>query len=172
MSPALLARAGLYTVGMMGSIAFVGATAKQEKYLYLGGPLLAGVAIVGITREHRVLLAQPVIESRAQGLALVRAEIGSRERSKTRYVRLEHDRRKLILMLIIEEEKQLVLLDRPTDPEARIAAREKWIRSQWVSLQARVSSHVVIAIVEERGSVKLIAATAANSADSAGPAHC
>ena len=34
---------------MMGSIAFVGATAKQEKYLYLGGPLLAGVAIVAVS---------------------------------------------------------------------------------------------------------------------------
>lgn len=32
-----------------GSIAFVGATAKQEKYLYLGGPLLAGVAIVALS---------------------------------------------------------------------------------------------------------------------------
>ncbi|EED16563.1 Bax Inhibitor family protein [Talaromyces stipitatus ATCC 10500] len=49
LSPALLARAGLYTVGMMGSIAFVGATAKQEKYLYLGGPLLAGVAVVALS---------------------------------------------------------------------------------------------------------------------------
>lgn len=49
MSPAILARAALYTVGMMGSIAFVGATAKQEKYLYLGGPLLAGVAVVAIS---------------------------------------------------------------------------------------------------------------------------
>ncbi len=49
LQPALLARAGLYTLGMMGSIAFVGATAKQEKYLYLGGPLLAGVAIVAIS---------------------------------------------------------------------------------------------------------------------------
>jgi len=48
-SPAILARAGLYTLGMMGSIAFVGATAKQEKYLYLGGPLLAGVAIVALS---------------------------------------------------------------------------------------------------------------------------
>ena len=44
--PALLAKAGLYTVAMMGGIAFVGATAKQEKYLYLGGPLLAGVCVV------------------------------------------------------------------------------------------------------------------------------
>ncbi len=49
MSPALLARAGLYTIAMMGSIAFVGSTAKQEKYLYLGGPLLAGVAIVAVS---------------------------------------------------------------------------------------------------------------------------
>jgi len=49
LQPALLARAGLYTVGMMGSIAFVGATAKQEKYLYLGAPLLAGVAIVALS---------------------------------------------------------------------------------------------------------------------------
>jgi len=49
MQPALLARAGLYTIAMMGSIAFVGATAKQEKYLYLGGPLLAGVAIVAVS---------------------------------------------------------------------------------------------------------------------------
>jgi len=49
LQPALLARAGLYTIAMMGSIAFVGATAKQEKYLYLGGPLLAGVAIVAVS---------------------------------------------------------------------------------------------------------------------------
>ncbi|KAG7006990.1 hypothetical protein G7Y79_00012g033260 [Physcia stellaris] len=49
LQPALLARAGLYTLAMMGSIAFVGATAKQEKYLYLGGPLLAGVAIVAVS---------------------------------------------------------------------------------------------------------------------------
>jgi growth hormone-inducible transmembrane protein len=47
--PAIIARAGLYTIAMMGSIAFVGATAKQEKYLYLGGPLLAGVAIVAVS---------------------------------------------------------------------------------------------------------------------------
>ncbi|KAI4086203.1 MAG: hypothetical protein LQ348_002472 [Seirophora lacunosa] len=49
LQPALLARAGLYTVAMMGSLAFVGATAKQEKYLYLGGPLLAGVALVAVS---------------------------------------------------------------------------------------------------------------------------
>lgn len=45
----LIARAGLYTVAMMGSIAFVGATAKQEKYMYIGGPLLAGAALVAVS---------------------------------------------------------------------------------------------------------------------------
>ncbi|KAL8812453.1 MAG: hypothetical protein Q9200_001020 [Gallowayella weberi] len=49
LQPALLARAGLYTVAMIGSIAYVGATAKQEKYLYLGGPLLAGLALVAVS---------------------------------------------------------------------------------------------------------------------------
>lgn len=44
--PAILARAGFYTVAMMGALSVVGATAKQEKYLYIGGPLLAGAAIV------------------------------------------------------------------------------------------------------------------------------
>ncbi|KAI0203684.1 bax inhibitor family protein [Astrocystis sublimbata] len=47
--PALIARAGLYTIAMMGSISFVGATAKQEKYLYIGGPLLAGAALVAVS---------------------------------------------------------------------------------------------------------------------------
>lgn len=49
LQPALLMKAGLYTVAMMGSICWVGATAKQEKYLYLGGPLLAGVAVVAVS---------------------------------------------------------------------------------------------------------------------------
>jgi len=44
--PAIIGRAGLYTIAMMGSISFIGATAKQEKYLYIGGPLLAGAALV------------------------------------------------------------------------------------------------------------------------------
>lgn len=46
MPGAILARAGLYTVALMGGISFVGATAKQEKYLYIGGPLMAGAAVV------------------------------------------------------------------------------------------------------------------------------
>ncbi|KAG8533649.1 uncharacterized protein KY384_001390 [Bacidia gigantensis] len=56
LQPALLARAGLYTVAMMGSISFVGATAKQEKYLWLGGPLLAGCALVAVSGFAPLLL--------------------------------------------------------------------------------------------------------------------
>jgi growth hormone-inducible transmembrane protein len=65
MSPALLARAGIYTLGMMGSIAFVGATAKQEKYLYLGGPLLAGVAIVALSGFAPLVLPATAVRSLA-----------------------------------------------------------------------------------------------------------
>jgi growth hormone-inducible transmembrane protein len=48
-SPALLARAGLYTAAMMGSLSLIGATAKTDKYLYIGGPLLAGVGLVAVS---------------------------------------------------------------------------------------------------------------------------
>jgi len=42
LSPAILSRAALYTAGIVGSLSYVGATARSDKYLYLGGPLLAG----------------------------------------------------------------------------------------------------------------------------------
>jgi growth hormone-inducible transmembrane protein len=48
-SPAVLARAGLYTAGVVGSLAYVGATAKTDQYLYIGGPLLAGLCVVALS---------------------------------------------------------------------------------------------------------------------------
>lgn len=63
--PALIARAGLYTIAMMGSIAFVGATAKQEKYLYLGGPLLAGVALVAVSGFAPMVLPATAVRTLA-----------------------------------------------------------------------------------------------------------
>lgn len=63
--PAIIARAGLYTIAMMGSISFVGATAKQEKYLYLGGPLLAGVAIVAVSGFAPLVLPATAVRTLA-----------------------------------------------------------------------------------------------------------
>ncbi|KAI9684159.1 MAG: hypothetical protein M1829_003429 [Trizodia sp. TS-e1964] len=63
MQPAVLARAGLYTMAMMGSIAFVGATAKQDKYLYLGAPLLAGVAVVAVSGLAPLVLPATAVRS-------------------------------------------------------------------------------------------------------------
>jgi len=66
MAPAaIVARAGLYTIAMMGSISFVGATAKQEKYLYLGGPLLAGVALVAVSGFAPLVLPATAIRTLA-----------------------------------------------------------------------------------------------------------
>ncbi len=62
---ALIARAGLYTVAMMGSISFVGATAKQEKYLYIGGPLLAGAALVAVSGFAPLLLPVTAVRTLA-----------------------------------------------------------------------------------------------------------
>ncbi|TVY83485.1 Growth hormone-inducible transmembrane protein [Lachnellula suecica] len=63
--PALIARAGLYTLAMMGSISFVGATAKQEKYLYLGGPLLAGVTLVAVSGFAPLILPATAVRTLA-----------------------------------------------------------------------------------------------------------
>ena len=44
--PAVLGRAALYTVGVVGSLSYISATAKTDQYLYIGGPLLAGLCVV------------------------------------------------------------------------------------------------------------------------------
>jgi len=48
-SPSILSRAALYTCGVVGALSYVGATAKNDKYLMLGGPLLAGVTVVALS---------------------------------------------------------------------------------------------------------------------------
>jgi len=63
--PALLARAGLYTLAMMGSISLVGATAKQDKYMYIGGPLLAGAAIVAVSGFAPLVLPATAVRTLA-----------------------------------------------------------------------------------------------------------
>ena len=45
-APGVLGRAALYTVGTVGALSYVSATAKTNQYLYLGGPLLAGLTVV------------------------------------------------------------------------------------------------------------------------------
>lgn len=63
--PALLGRAGLYTIAMMGALSIVGATAKQEKYLYIGGPLLAGAAIVAASGLAPLIIPATAIRTMA-----------------------------------------------------------------------------------------------------------
>lgn len=48
-APSILSRAALYTCGVVGSLSYVGATATNDKYLYMGGPLLAGVTVVALS---------------------------------------------------------------------------------------------------------------------------
>ncbi|KAF9531819.1 inhibitor of apoptosis-promoting Bax1-domain-containing protein [Crepidotus variabilis] len=68
-NPAILGRAALYTVGVVGAISYVGATAKNDKYLYLGAPLLAGVTVVALSS-----LAPMVIPSMGvRSLAIITA---------------------------------------------------------------------------------------------------
>lgn len=63
LKPAILARAGLYTVGVVGSLCYVGATAKQDQYLYLGGPLLAGVTVVALSSLAPMILPRTAVRT-------------------------------------------------------------------------------------------------------------
>ncbi|KAJ3172668.1 hypothetical protein HDU88_005998 [Geranomyces variabilis] len=56
--PALLAKAGLYTLGLVGGISAVGLTAERDKYLYLAGPLMGGLGIVVAASVSQFLLAR------------------------------------------------------------------------------------------------------------------
>jgi len=67
-SPAILSRAALYTCGVVGTLSYVGATAKTEKYLYLGGPLLTGVTVVALSS-----LAPMALPLGLRGLAIAEA---------------------------------------------------------------------------------------------------
>ncbi|WFD03959.1 hypothetical protein MOBT1_002656 [Malassezia obtusa] len=63
LNPAILARAGLYTAGLMGSLCYVAATAKEDQFLYLGGPLLAGVTIVALSSLAPMILPATAVRS-------------------------------------------------------------------------------------------------------------
>jgi hypothetical protein len=84
LNPAILGRAGLYTLGATGGIAYVGATAESEKYLWIvcllllrlkslrtdltpffsqGGPLLAGLGVVICTSLAPMLMPRMALRT-------------------------------------------------------------------------------------------------------------
>lgn len=68
LSPAILSRAALYSAGVFGSLSYIGATAANDKYLYMGGPLLAGVTVVALSS-----LAPMALPLGMRGLAVAEA---------------------------------------------------------------------------------------------------
>lgn len=70
LNPAVLSRAALYTAGLVGSLCYVGATAKEDKFLWMGGPLLAGVTIVALSSLAPMLLPRTAFRTLAATEAL------------------------------------------------------------------------------------------------------
>lgn len=62
-APAILGKAALYTLGIVGSLSYVGATANSDKFLYLGGPLLAGVAVVALSSIAPMVLPATAVRT-------------------------------------------------------------------------------------------------------------
>ncbi|GAA6035540.1 hypothetical protein JCM8097_000305 [Rhodosporidiobolus ruineniae] len=62
-APAILGRAGLYTAGAVGGISYVGATADSEKYLWIGGPLMAGLGILILANLAPMLMPRMALRT-------------------------------------------------------------------------------------------------------------
>ncbi|KAJ7771790.1 hypothetical protein B0H16DRAFT_1881359 [Mycena metata] len=62
---------GLYTLGVVGGLSYVGATPANDKYLMLGGLLLAGVSVVALSTLAPLIL--PVTAVRVRALAVTEA---------------------------------------------------------------------------------------------------
>ncbi|KAI8828827.1 inhibitor of apoptosis-promoting Bax1-domain-containing protein [Chytriomyces cf. hyalinus JEL632] len=55
-SPALLGRAGLYTAGLIGSLATVAATTKSDNYIHIGGPLMGTLTVATLAMNVKNIL--------------------------------------------------------------------------------------------------------------------
>jgi len=68
-NPQILLRAGIYTLGLMGALSFTAINAKEDKFLFLGGPLLAGLTVlvlssfVGMFLPARFITTLSLIDS-------------------------------------------------------------------------------------------------------------
>ncbi|KAJ3002303.1 UNVERIFIED_CONTAM: hypothetical protein HDU68_006336 [Siphonaria sp. JEL0065] len=56
LNPTIIARAGLYTAAIVGSLSYVAATSKSDRFLYLGGPLFGGLCIVALSSLSTLFL--------------------------------------------------------------------------------------------------------------------
>ena len=56
LSPAVLIRAGLYTLGVLVALSYTAMSAKEEQFLSLGGPLMIGLTIVCLSSIVNIFL--------------------------------------------------------------------------------------------------------------------
>lgn len=56
MHPQILVKAGLYTTALFSGLSFVAMNAKEERFLYLGGPLMAGLCVLIVASLSSMIL--------------------------------------------------------------------------------------------------------------------
>jgi FtsH-binding integral membrane protein len=54
--PQILVKAGLYTAAMFGGLSFAAMNAREERFLYMGGPLMAGLCVLIVASLSSLLL--------------------------------------------------------------------------------------------------------------------
>ena len=117
----------------------------------------SAVAVMRVPRRQMVLLAQRIIELRAQRLPSVWASEIPGQAGRRGQIWLKRKHLRLVHAFQIEKEEKLVFLDRPANPKARIPSREKRIRRRRAALQARIRRHVVVPEKEVPAAMELVA---------------
>lgn len=59
--PEIIMKAALYTAGLFGTLSYVAINSEQNKYLWLGGPLMAGLTLVCLTSFAPLVLPSNMI---------------------------------------------------------------------------------------------------------------
>ncbi|KAL0478833.1 hypothetical protein AKO1_008254 [Acrasis kona] len=70
-APQILYRAGLYTLAMVGGLSYVAMNAKEDRFLYMGGPLMAGLCVLVVASFSSMLLPARFVQTLALMDALV-----------------------------------------------------------------------------------------------------
>ncbi len=68
--PALMIRAGLYTLGLTGGLSLVALTAEREKYLWMAGPLIGALGAVCASSLLQLVLVRSVATAGASKLSM------------------------------------------------------------------------------------------------------
>ena len=127
----------------------------------------AVVAVVRVPDEHTILGIYVVIHLATECLGVIGAAVLLVQSSEGGRCAVYLDRLHLVGVLVVEEEEQFVLLDRPTQPKTGVPAGEERILRPRIAHQIGIRGGVVVAEKEVSAAMELVGARPGDDVDGA-----